>query len=80
MSMTCPWRNPKSAVLQLQDMIRFRKYSTKQMGERFLGVMQTVWSNTQIFLDGYYGRKTNPDAGENTPWNCFRKLFASFPQ
>ncbi len=72
---SCPFRNPASAVLQAEDMIRFRKYSSKQMSDRFLGVMQTVWSNTQTFLDGYYGRKIDPKAGDNTPWECFRKLF-----
>ncbi len=25
---TCPWRNPENAVLQAQDMVRFRNYST----------------------------------------------------
>jgi hypothetical protein len=45
------------------------------MGERFLGVMQTVWSDTKTFLDGYYGRTIDEKAGENTPWNCFRKMY-----
>lgn len=73
--MTCPWRNPGSAVQQIDDMVRFRQYSTPQMSERFLGIMETVWSNTATFLDGFYGRTTDTKSGENTPWNCFRKMY-----
>jgi hypothetical protein len=43
----CPFRNPQSAVVQAEDILRFRQNSTKAMGERFLGVMQTVWSDTK---------------------------------
>jgi len=73
--MTCPWRNPGSAVLQVEDMVRFRQNSSKQMRERFLGVMETVWSGTGAFLDGFYGRTTDVRSGENTPWNTFRKMY-----
>jgi len=73
--MTCPFRNPSSAVMQVEDMVRFRKNSSKQMSERFLGVMETVWSGTKTFLDGFYGRTTDQKAGENTPWNTFRKMY-----
>lgn len=73
--MTCPWRNPSSAILQVEDMVRFRQYSSKQMSDRFMGVMETVWSNTGTFLNGFYGRTTDEKSGENTPWNCFRKMF-----
>jgi hypothetical protein len=73
--MTCPWRNPVSAVQQIDDMVRFRQYSTSQMSERFLGIMETVWSNTATFLDGFYGRTTDTKSGDNTPWNCFRKMY-----
>ena len=73
--MTCPWRNPGSAVLQVEDMVRFRQNSSKQMRERFLGVMETVWSSTGVFLDGFYGRTIDVRSGENTPWNTFRKMY-----
>ena len=41
---TCPWRNPLLASVQLKDMISFRNESTKLMKPRFQGIMQTVWS------------------------------------
>src|SRR4030042_750515 len=70
---TCPWRMPENAVKQAQDMVKFREYSTPVMKERFMGMVQTVWSGTGQFLDAFYGRRT--DEGENTPVKCFRALF-----
>lgn len=70
---TCPWRRPDVAVKQVQDMVRFRDHSTPQMKERFMGMVQTVWSGTRQFLDAYYGRRT--EEGENTPVNCFKALY-----
>ncbi len=71
---TCPWRNPPVAVTQLHDMLDYRESATAQMKPRFQGVMQTVWSDTKSFIDGFYGKSKNP--GEvNTAWNCFRDLF-----
>lgn len=71
---TCPWRNPPVAVAQLHDMVDFRQTSTPEMKARFHGVIQTVWSDTKSFIDGFYGKSKNPTE-VNTPWNCFRDLF-----
>jgi hypothetical protein len=70
---TCPWRMPENAVMQVQDMLKFRSHSTPEMKDRFLGMVQTVWSGTEQFLDSYYGRKT--EEGKNTPVNCFKAMF-----
>ena len=64
---------PENAVLQVQDMIKFREHSTPEMKERFLGMVQTVWSGAGQFLDSYYGRRK--EEGNNTPVNCFRALY-----
>ena len=69
---TCPWRNPSNAVLQVKDMIRFRNAATTEMRDRYQGIMQTVWSGAGQFLDSYYGRKT--ENSENNPVNCFKAL------
>jgi hypothetical protein len=69
---TCPWRMPDNAVLQVQDMVNFRNNSTTEMKNRFLGMVQTVWSGAEQFLDSYYGRRK--EDGNNTPVNCFRAL------
>ena len=73
--LTCPWRNPKNAVLQTQDMVRFRKSVTPVMKDRFQGMLQTVWSGAGQFLDEFYGVKVNAEAGENTQAACFRAMF-----
>jgi hypothetical protein len=71
---TCPWRNPANAVLQVRDMVKFRDYSTPEMKVRFMGMVQTVWSGTGQFLDSFYGKtidkETNTDAG------CFKAMFS----
>ncbi|NLJ43686.1 MAG: family 20 glycosylhydrolase [Bacteroidales bacterium] len=70
---TCPWRMPDNAVLQVHDMVNFRNHSTPEMKERFLGMVQTVWSGAEQFLGSYYGRRK--EDGNNTPVNCFRALY-----
>ncbi|GAB3264763.1 hypothetical protein GCM10027347_32050 [Larkinella harenae] len=72
--MTCPWRMPKNAVLQAQDMVKFRTTATKAMKDNFHGMIQTVWSDAGSFLDEYYGRKKADESG-NTASNCFRALY-----
>lgn len=75
---TCPWRNPPVAVEQVADMARFRKESTREMKDNFQGMVQTVWSGPENFLDGFYGNLKNKEpqeAGQNTPWNCFRAMY-----
>ncbi len=72
---TCPWRKPAVAVVQVDDMQRFRKDSSSPMQNNFQGIVQTVWSGPENFMDGYYGKIKDEKAGENTPWNCFRVSF-----
>ncbi len=73
---TCPWRNPSLAITQLQDMIRFRNESTKEMKPRFQGMIQTVWSGAPVFIRDFYGNKKDQQGGDNTPQQSFRQLFA----
>lgn len=71
---TCPWRKPKFAVTQTQDMLKFRQSATPEMKQHYLGMMQTIWSGAGSFLDEFYGVKVNKEAGENTQANCFKAL------
>lgn len=73
---TCPWRNPENAVKQTQDMFRYRASVTPEMKDRFQGMMQTVWSGAEQFMDEFYGRKTDEKQGANTSSNCFKAMFA----
>jgi len=71
--LTCPYRNPASAVLQAQDMVRFRTSSSREMRERFQGMIQTVWSGAEQFMDSYYGRRIEKET--NNPVECFKALY-----
>lgn len=75
---TCPWRNPQAAVLQAQDMVKFRTASSRAMRDRFQGMVQTVWSGAEQFMDSYYGRKVEKDT--NNPINCFKTLYSEIDQ
>ncbi len=79
---SCPWKNPQAAVQQMQDMVRFRRQSTKVMKPRFQGVIQTVWSDANSFLRDLRGYREAPDykQGERTAARCFLDLFAAIQQ
>ena len=78
---TCPWDNPANAVLQIQNMFNYRKHSTPEMKVHFWGMMQTVWSSTETFLDIFYKRRPDavfPDRTDtiiNTEAKCFEALY-----
>ncbi len=69
---TCPWRMPEVALAQAQDQLRFRQSASPQMQDRYQGMMQTVWSGAGAFMDEYYGKKAEKEAGQAA---CFRALF-----
>ncbi|HYC84859.1 MAG TPA: glycoside hydrolase, partial [Chryseosolibacter sp.] len=72
---TCPWRNPLLAVAQTDDMARFIADSPMPMKANFLGMVQTVWSDPQVFIDGFYAKPVSAAEVSNTPWDSFRSLF-----
>lgn len=73
---TCPWKNPKSAVLQVQDMVRFRERATPVMKDRFAGMVQTVWSGAGGFMNEFAAMKNVPAAttNANTQARCFVEM------
>lgn len=72
---TCPWRQPAFAITQINDILTFRRESTPEMTARFMGVMETTWMRTSLFLKGYYENQQTSDPNENTAWNCFRLMY-----
>lgn len=72
---TCPWQNPTVAVQQSIDMMNFRKDATEEMKENYQGIVQTVWSGNQNFLDGFYGKIKDDKNKGNTAWECFNAVF-----
>lgn len=71
---TCPWNNAANAVLQARDMAKFRNSATPEMKERYMGMLQTIWSGAGQFLDNYYGIK--PERQGSSQVNCFKSLFS----
>ncbi|GHU99516.1 hypothetical protein FACS1894159_03670 [Bacteroidia bacterium] len=47
---TCGWIHPSITERQLEDLIRFRRHSSKYTGQRYRGFMQTVWSGFPNFI------------------------------
>jgi N-acetyl-beta-hexosaminidase len=84
---TCPWRRPEAASQQVKDMLEYRNSATKVMKERYQGMMQTVWSGAEDFMDEFYGRKPPRPTQEGKPLDtlhtqsrCFRQLFTDINQ
>jgi hypothetical protein len=74
---TCPWKNPTTAAQQVEDMIRLREQSNSQVGARAQGIVQTVWSGANSFMDGFqrYKERDNRPADEKSEAACFVKVF-----
>ena len=72
---TCPWRKPLNAQQQLKDMVAFRASATPAMKDKYQGMMQTVWSGAEDFMDEYYGRKKPAKDTLQTSSRCFKVLF-----
>jgi len=73
---TCPWRNPTVALTQVEDMYTFRRAATPEMKDNYQGMMQTVWSDANSFLEGfYYSNRKDKEQGDTTPWQCFRSMY-----
>ncbi len=66
----CPWKKSDIARIQFNDMLRFRQQAAPVMGERFQGVIQTVWHSAELFLDDYYNPDTESTA--NTAAACLK--------
>lgn len=76
---TCPWRKPLFAQQQVKDMVAFRGAATPEMKGRYQGMMQTVWSPAESFLDEYYGRSVPKDSLESAS-RCFRQMYQTIHQ
>jgi hypothetical protein len=72
---TCPWRMPNIAVIQAEDMVKFRKTATPEMKDRYAGMVQTVWNSASSFLKEFYNESNDKPVESNTDINCFTTLF-----
>jgi hypothetical protein len=78
--MSCPFKNSEAGVEQVADMYKYRQQSTPEMKERFKGIVQTIWSRTDLFLQEYYGTYSTKNEEVNTSSNCFRNVFTAINQ
>lgn len=72
---TATWNRSPVAVEQAKDMQRFYAQSAPEMKNKFLGMMQTVWTSVSGFLKEYYN--TQPDTATNprSASLAFKKAF-----
>lgn len=71
---TCPYHKPDVALKQLEEILEFRENSTGIMKDKFAGMMQTVWSPAEMFMDSYY-EKDIEKSGKTNSADCFKALF-----
>lgn len=74
---TCPWKNPVTATQQVQDIRKFRAQSSREVGARVLGMVQTVWSGAGSFLREYeaFGKGAEPKDQTKSEAGCFVRVF-----
>ncbi|MDA3821231.1 MAG: family 20 glycosylhydrolase [Bacteroidales bacterium] len=68
----CPYKKVDVGVAHAENMINYRKQSTKEMRENFQGVIQTVWTSAESFMDEYYSGEADPEFSETA---CFKATF-----
>jgi hypothetical protein len=71
---TCPWRNGDLATQQLDMMVNLRKNATLATKDNYQGMIQTVWTSSENFMDYYYGIKEQPDKDRGDQAGCFKEL------
>jgi hypothetical protein len=72
--------SPETAVVQTEDMAKFRKYATPQMKPRYYGMMQTVWSDSDEFLDSFYGKTAVDSRGRRRAADAFKAMFTKIEE
>jgi hypothetical protein len=73
---TCPWRNPDFAARQMEDMIRWREQTTPVTASHLRGIIETVWSDAEMFLREYYGPE--PEEPGNSVAATLKRLMAEY--
>ncbi|NDV82490.1 family 20 glycosylhydrolase [Bacteroides sp. 51] len=64
---SCSWNTPEAAAQQIKDMVDFRQRSVPVMGNRFQGLIQTVWAGADRFLPVYYDPETDKVQEKENP-------------
>src|SRR5690606_5415964 len=76
---SCPWRTPKVATDQVNMMHLFKENASPKMKEHYMGVMQTVWSSAEAFMESYHAKKSKEESPK-TQEACFRAMLAAIKE
>lgn len=77
---TCPWRNGDIALEQLDMMVNLRENATLATRDNYQGMIQTVWTSAENFMDYYYGVKEQPNLSSGDQAGCFKDLFQAIAE
>ncbi len=72
--LSCPWRKSDVAIEQVNMLNNFIENSSDIMAEKYKGVIQTVWSPTESFVDFYRGLDKVKDERTEETAQCFKSL------
>ena len=59
---SCPWNKSEVATKQIDLMLAFKQGSNDKIKDRYMGVMQTIWTSATNFMDLYYGEEADEKA------------------
>jgi hypothetical protein len=77
---TCVWRNGELAKKQLEMMVSFRKNATAATKSHYQGMIQTVWTSAENFMDYYYRIKEQPNPDKGDQAGCFKDLLKAMSE
>ncbi|MBN1597815.1 MAG: family 20 glycosylhydrolase [Bacteroidales bacterium] len=75
---TCPWNKADVTRAQLEMTEFFLLNSNPVLSEKYLGVMQTIWSSVTDFLDLYYSAEGDNEL--SGPVNSFKEMISYFKE
>lgn len=78
--LSCPWRKSNVAIEQVKMLNSFIENSTNKMGAKYIGMLQTVWSPTETFMQYYQGLDRIEDERTEQTVQCFKRLVGIWNQ
>jgi hypothetical protein len=72
---SCPWRRASVALRQLDQIRDAKAHSSREVGERLLGMLQTTWVGFGPFVRAYFKEGDAPRTDVVEALNCFRELY-----
>ena len=72
---TCAWNKADVAVAQLENLNRFKKHSNELLAKRNAGMIQTIWSSAEDFMNRFYADRDG-QTDESGQVACFNELFS----